>query len=126
KLVRPERKVVAVSGDGGFLMNVQELETARRLGLAVVNVVFHDDAFNLTQWKSQTRFGRAPGAAFSNPDFVALAHAFGARGYRVGAARELRPILNEALAVRGPSIIDVPGDYREDPNPTPPPRPGLL
>src|SRR5207247_435843 len=83
------RKVVAVSGDGGFLMNCQELETARRLGLAVVNVIFRDDAYNLIQWKQQTRFGRTSGIGFSNPDFVALAHAFGAQGYRVEAALEL-------------------------------------
>ena len=114
KLVHPDRKVVAVSGDGGFLMNVQELETARRLGLAVVCVVFHDDAYNLTQWKQQTRFGRASGATFSNPDFVELAHAFGAKGYHVTAARDLRPMLAEALAAAGPSIIDVPVDYREN------------
>src|SRR5437899_716109 len=74
KLVHPERKVVAVCGDGGFLMNCQELETARRLGLAVVSVIFRDDAYNLTQWKQQTRFGRASGVSFSNPDFVALTH----------------------------------------------------
>jgi len=114
KLVHADRKVVAVSGDGGFLMNVQELETARRLGLAVVCVVFHDDAYNLTQWKQQARFGRASGATFSNPDFVELAHAFGAKGYRVTAARDLRPMLAEALAAAGPSIIDVPVDYREN------------
>src|SRR3989442_1443501 len=113
-LVNADRKVVAVSGDGGFLMNVQELETARRLGLAVVCVVFHDDAYNLTQWKQQTRFGRASGATFSNPDFVELAHAFGAKGYRVTAARDLPPMLAEALAAAGPSIIDVPVDYREN------------
>ena len=95
-------------------MNCQELETARRLGLAVVSVIFRDDAYNLTQWKQQTRFGRASGVSFSNPDFVALAHAFGAKGYRVGAARELRPILAEALTFAGPSIIDVPVDYGEN------------
>ena len=114
KLVHPARKVVAVSGDGGFLMNCQELETARRLGLAVVNVIFRDDAYNLIQWKQQTRFGRTSGIGFSNPDFVALAHAFGAQGYRVEAARELKPILAEALAFPGPSIIDVPVDYSEN------------
>ncbi|OLD30903.1 MAG: hypothetical protein AUI49_07880 [Candidatus Rokubacteria bacterium 13_1_40CM_2_68_13] len=74
----------------------------------------HDDAYNLTQWKQQTRFGRASGATFSNPDFVELAHAFGAKGYHVTAARDLRPMLAEALAAAGPSIIDVPVDYREN------------
>jgi acetolactate synthase I/II/III large subunit len=115
KLVHPELNVVAVSGDGGFLMNVQELETARRLGLAVVNVIFRDGGYNLIQWKQQTRLGRESGVEFTNPDFVALAHAFGARGFRVDSARDLRSVLTEALACPGPSIVDVPVDYRENP-----------
>jgi acetolactate synthase-1/2/3 large subunit len=115
KLVHPRRNVVAVSGDGGFLMNVQELETAKRLGVAVVNVIFRDGGYNLIQWKQQTRLGRESGVAFTNPDFVALAHAFGARGFRVDSARDLRPVLAEALACAGPSIVDVPVDYRENP-----------
>jgi acetolactate synthase-1/2/3 large subunit len=115
KLVHPERKVVAVSGDGGFLMNVQELETARRLGLAVVNVIFRDGGYNLIQWKQQTRLGRESGVEFTNPDFEVLARAFGARGFRVESARGLAPVLAEALAWPGPSIVDVPVDYRENP-----------
>ncbi len=114
KLVHPERKVVAVSGDGGFLMNSQELETARRLGLAIVNVIFRDGAYNLIQWKQQTHLGREMGVTFGNPDFVALAEAFGAKGYRVESARELGPVLAEALAQPGPSIVDVPVDYGEN------------
>jgi acetolactate synthase-1/2/3 large subunit len=114
KLVHPERKVVAVSGDGGFLMNAQELETARRLGLAIVNVVFRDGGYNLIQWKQQTHLGRESGVRFGNPDFVELARAFGATGYRVDSARQLAPILAEALALPGPSIVDVPVDYREN------------
>ena len=111
KLVHPERKVVAVSGDGGFLMNCQELETAHRLGLAVVNVIFRDGGYNLIQWKQQTHLGREAGVRFGNPDFVALAAAFGAKGYRVDSARALGPILAEALAQPGSSIVDVPVDY---------------
>jgi acetolactate synthase-1/2/3 large subunit len=111
KLVHPERKVVAVSGEGGFLMNCQELETARRLGLAIVNVIFRDGGYNLIQWKQQTHLGREAGVKFGNPDFVALAAAFGAKGYRVDSARALGPILAEALAHPGPSIVDVPVDY---------------
>ena len=114
KLVYPERKVVAVSGDGGFLMNCQELETARRLGLAIVNVIFRDGGYNLIQWKQQTHLGRESGVRFGNPDFVELARAFGARGYRVESARQLAPMLAEALAQPGPSIVDVPVDYREN------------
>ncbi len=115
KLVHPERKVVAVSGDGGFLMNVQELETARRLGLAIVNVIFRDGGYNLIQWKQQTRLGRESGVEFGNPDFVVLAQAFGAKGYRVESARDLAPALRDALAWPGPTIVDVPVDYRENP-----------
>jgi acetolactate synthase I/II/III large subunit len=114
KLVHPERKVVAVSGDGGFLMNCQELETARRLGLAIVNVIFRDGGYNLIQWKQQTHHGRESGVRFGNPDFVELARAYGAKGYRVESARQLSLILAEALALPGPSIIDVPVDYGEN------------
>jgi acetolactate synthase-1/2/3 large subunit len=112
KLVHPERKVVAVSGDGGFLMNCQELETAHRLGLGIVNVIFRDGGYNLIQWKQQTHLGRESGVKFGNPDFVALAAAFGAKGFRVDSARALGPILAEALAHPGPSIVDVPVDYQ--------------
>jgi acetolactate synthase-1/2/3 large subunit len=111
KLVHPERKVVAVSGDGGFLMNCQELETACRLGLGIVNVIFRDGGYNLIQWKQQTHLGRESGVKFGNPDFVALAAAFGAKGYRADSARALGPILADALAHPGPSIVDVPVDY---------------
>src|SRR5499433_2950591 len=114
KLVHPERKVVAVSGDGGFLMNCQELETARRLGLAIVNVIFRDGGYHLIQWKQRTHLGRESGVTFGNPDFVELARAFGAKGYRVESARACGPILAEALAHPGPSIVDVPVDYSEN------------
>src|SRR5262249_52275686 len=93
KLVHSERKVVAVSGDGGFLMNCQERETARRLGVDVVNVIFRDGAYNLIQWKQRAHFGREAGVTFGNPDFVKLATAFGAKGYRVESARALGPVL---------------------------------
>ena len=111
KLVHPDRAVVAVSGDGGFLMNCQELETARRLGLAIVNVIFRDGGYNLIQWKQQMHHGREAGVKFGNPDFVTLAAAFGAKGYRVNSARDLGPILADALTQPGPSIVDVPVDY---------------
>lgn len=106
KLVHPSRKVVAVSGDGGFLMNLQEMETAKRLGLAIVNVIFRDGGYNLVQWKQQTRLGRESGVEYTNPDF---------KGFRVEAARGLAPVLAEALAWPGPSIVDVPVDHRENP-----------
>jgi acetolactate synthase-1/2/3 large subunit len=114
KLLDPTRRVVAVAGDGGFLMNVQELETAARLALDVVVLVFRDDAYGVIRWKQLQRYGREAGVAFGNPDLVALARAFGCRGIRVEAADELRPALRAALGGRGPCVVDIPIDYREN------------
>lgn len=114
RLVRPAQKVVAGAGDGGFLMNCQELETAVRLGLQLVVLIFRDDAYGVIRWKQQTRYGRESGVASGNPDFVTLAATFGCRGFRVEAARELIPALREALAAPGPALVEVPVDYREN------------
>ncbi|HHM04381.1 MAG TPA: acetolactate synthase large subunit [Gammaproteobacteria bacterium] len=114
KLARPERKVVAVTGDAGFLMNVQEVETAVRLGLPLVVLVWNDGGYGLIEWKQMTTFGRTGFCRFGNPDFVKLAGAFGARGYRVGEAGELLPLLKKALADDTVSIIDCPVDYTEN------------
>ena len=114
KLAQPERRVVAVTGDGGFLMNVQELETAVRLGLGFVVLIFRDDGYGVIRWKQERQFGRTAGVDFGNPDFVALAHAFGCEGVRVSAAKELRPALEGALRARVPVLIDCPVDYREN------------
>ncbi len=114
KLVFPERRVVTVCGDGGFLMNVQELETATRLGLRLVALIFRDNGYGSIRWKQEERFQRTSGVEFGNPDFVRLAEAFGCRGYRVEAAAQLLPILEEALAQPTPVIVDCPVDYREN------------
>jgi acetolactate synthase-1/2/3 large subunit len=114
KLVRPERKVVAFSGDGGFLMNVQELETAKRLGLAIVFVVLVDGRYGVIEANQERRFHRTGGIAFTNPDFVQLAHAFGIRGEAVAKADDLLPALQRALAADGSSIVAVPIDPREN------------
>jgi len=114
KMLYPERRVVAVAGDGAFLMNVQELETAVRLGLAVVIVIFRDDAYGVIRWKQLSRYGRESGVAFGNPDFVRLAESFGCRGLRVEGADELVPALEAAFASRMPCVVDVPVDYREN------------
>ena len=114
KLVQPERKVVAFSGDGGFLMNVQELETAKRLGLAIVCVVLVDGRYGVIEANQQRRFGRTAGVEFTNPDFVQLAHAFGIHGEMVASADELLPALKRALDADGPAIVAVPIDAREN------------
>lgn len=113
KLLFPERRVVAVTGDGGFLMNSQELETAVRLGLPLVILVWRDDSYGVIRWKQMVRFGRISSVDFGNPDLVSYANSFGARGYRVTELSELRPILAEALKSPLPVVIDCPVDYSE-------------
>jgi acetolactate synthase-1/2/3 large subunit len=114
KLVHPDRKVVAVSGDGGFLMNCQELETARRLGTAVVNVIWENAQFGSIVWKQDKKFGRHFGVDFGNPDFVKLAEAFGLPAWRCTSADDFPRLLADALAKDLPSVIVVPIDYSID------------
>jgi acetolactate synthase-1/2/3 large subunit len=114
KLVYPDRKVIAVSGDGGFLMNMQELETARRLGTAVVNIIWENAQFGSIVWKQDKKFGRHFGVDFGNPDFVKLAEAFGLPAWRCASADEFPRRLADALAQDGPSLIVVPIDYSID------------
>jgi acetolactate synthase I/II/III large subunit len=114
KLVRPERKVVAFSGDGGFLMNVQELETAKRLGLVIVFVVLVDGRFGVIEANQERRFHRTGGVEFTNPDFVQLARAFGIRGEAVASADDLLPALKRALVADGSTLLAVPIDAREN------------
>lgn len=112
KLVYPDRKVVAVTGDGGFMMNCQELETAKRIGAAFVTLIFNDGGYGLIEWKQMNKFGDSSFIKFDNPDFVKLAESFGLKGYRVESAEQLVPILRSALAQDVPTIIDCPVDYR--------------
>lgn len=114
KLVHPDRAVVAVSGDGGFMMNAQELETAVRMQTAVVNVVWEDGGFGSITWKQERRFGRHFGTEFGNPDLVAFAGSFGIPAWRCETASELAERLGQAIASDGPSLIAVPIDYSPD------------
>ena len=114
KLVHPDRKVVALCGDGGFLMNSQELETAKRIGANVTVVVWRDDGYGLIDWKQRNEFGRPFGVEFGNPDFVKFAESFGIAGFRPSSAADLLPTLRRALDVDGPSLVEVPIDYREN------------
>lgn len=113
-LVAPERHVVAVTGDGGFLMNSQELETMVRLGVHATIVIWRDDEYGLIDWKQRNEFGRPFGVSFGNPDFVAYAESFGIRAFRPSTAAEFAPQLREALNTSGVTLIDVPIDYREN------------
>ena len=110
----PGRRVVALSGDAGFLMNVQELQTAVEHALPFVNLIFRDNAYGLIRWKQMARFGREAYVSFGNPDFLHLAQAFGCKGYRVEGPNELGPILEEALAQKVPTVIECPVDYKEN------------
>lgn len=118
KLLHPERKILAMSGDGGFMMNVQELETAVRLGLPLVVLVWNDSRYALIEWKQINHFGKSAFCTFGNPDFVSLAESFGAMGFRVTKTQDLKKILNTAFIEtekqRLPAIIDCPVDYKEN------------
>lgn len=114
KLASPERRVVAVSGDGGFLMNVQELETATRCGTPFVNLVWENRQFGSIVWKQDRRFDRHFGTDFDNPDFVRLGESFGLPSWRITSAGELGPRLAHALTLDRPSVIVVPVDYSVD------------
>jgi acetolactate synthase-1/2/3 large subunit len=114
KLVNPHRRVVALCGDGGFLMNSQELETARRVGANVTVVVWRDDGYGLIDWKQRNEFGQTFGVEFTNPDLVAYAQSFGIAAYRPSSAADLYPTLMRALEHDGPALVDVPIDYAEN------------
>ncbi|MBA2556216.1 MAG: acetolactate synthase large subunit [Chloroflexi bacterium] len=113
-LVHPDRHVVALTGDGAFLMNSQELETAKRIGARITVVVWRDDGYGLIDWKQRNEFGRPFGVEFGNPDLVRYAESFGIAGFRAQSSANLYPMLMRALEVDGPSVVDVPIDYTEN------------
>jgi acetolactate synthase I/II/III large subunit len=114
KLVHPNRSVVTVNGDGGFLMNCQELETAVRLKTPIVNVVWENGQYGSIVWKQDKKFGSHFGTDFTNPDFVKLAESFGMPAWRCGSADEFGERLRHALGLDVPSLIVLPIDYSID------------
>jgi acetolactate synthase-1/2/3 large subunit len=114
KLVHPKRRVVTVNGDGGFLMNAQELETAMRLKTPFVNVVWENRQYGSIVWKQDTKFGEHFGVDFTNPDFVKLAEAFGMPAWRCEAVEDFGRHLRHALSLDLPSLIVLPIDYSLD------------
>jgi acetolactate synthase-1/2/3 large subunit len=114
KLVHPNRSVVTVNGDGGFLMNCQELETAVRLKTPIVNVIWENGQYGSIVWKQDKKFGSHFGTDFTNPDFVKLAESFGMPAWRCGSADEFGERLRHALGLDVPSLIVLPIDYSID------------
>ncbi|MDO8483192.1 MAG: thiamine pyrophosphate-dependent enzyme, partial [bacterium] len=111
KLLYPKRKVLVVAGDGGFMMNAGELETAKRLGLDLVVLILNDSGFGMIRWKQEEMGLPDFGLKFGNPDFVALAKSFGVSGYRISKTADLLPTLKRALNSKGTHVIDCPIDY---------------
>ncbi|WP_442974309.1 acetolactate synthase large subunit [Ruminococcus sp.] len=114
KLIYPEKKVLAVSGDGGFMMNCQEMETALRIGVPIVVMIFNDSGYGLIRWKQEDHFGSSCFTDFTNPDFVKFAESMGAKGYRIQSAEKIIPVLEDAFSQNVPCIIDCPIDYSEN------------
>ncbi|MEH7345875.1 acetolactate synthase large subunit [Bacillus sp. JJ1532] len=114
KLAHPEKPVIAVTGDGGFLMNGVELATAKRLGLAFVVIIFHDSKFGLIEWKQLNKFNRSADIEFTDPNFLDFAKSFGVKGMKVTHSDELLPMLEKALSSNEIVLIDVDVDYSEN------------
>jgi acetolactate synthase-1/2/3 large subunit len=114
KLVHPNRRVVTVNGDGGFMMNVQELETASRLKTPIVNIIWENQQFGSIVWKQDKKFGEHFGVDFTNPDFVKLAESFGLPAWRCESAADFGSRLRHALTLDVPSLIVLPIDYSID------------
>jgi len=113
-MVYPERQILAICGDAGFLMNVQEMETAKRYNSNLVVMVWEDHAYGLIAWKQQAHFGRHTDLSFGNPNWMQLATSFGWSGHQANNSVDILPVLEKALAEQGPSLVVVPIDYREN------------
>ena len=114
KIVHPDRSVTSICGDGGFMMNSQELETAIRIGVNIVVIVLRDNAYGMIKWKQSNMGLKNFGLDYGNPDFVQYAESYGAKGYRVESAAELLPLLNKCHTEAGVHLIEVPVDYSEN------------
>lgn len=114
KMVHPERRVLSVCGDGGFMMNSQEMETAVRLGLDLVVLILNDASYGMIQWKQADMGFEDFGVQFGNPDFVKYAESYGATGHRIERSEDFAPTLEQAFTAGGVHLIDLPVDYSEN------------
>ncbi|GBG95837.1 acetolactate synthase large subunit [Ligilactobacillus salitolerans] len=110
-LVRPETKIVSVSGDGGFLFSAQDLETAVRLNLNIVHLIWNDGNYDMVKFQEEMKYGQSAAVHFGPVDFVKYAESFGAKGMRVKKAGDLEKVLDEAFKAQGPVVVDIPVDY---------------
>lgn len=110
-LVRPNTKIVSMSGDGGFMFSSQDLETAVRLGLNIVHIIWNDGNYDMVKFQEEMKYGDSAAVKFGPIDFVKYAESFGAKGYRVEKAADLNKVLDQAFKEQGPTIVDVPVDY---------------
>jgi acetolactate synthase-1/2/3 large subunit len=113
-LVDADRPVLAVCGDGGFLMNSQEFETAIRMKIRLTVVVLRDDGYGMIKWKQEAAGMENFGLEFGNPDFVKYAEAYGAKGYCPSSAAEIRPLLERCLKEDGVKLVEIPIEYAEN------------
>ncbi|WP_419894198.1 acetolactate synthase AlsS [Ligilactobacillus salivarius] len=113
-LVRPNTQIVSVSGDGGFLFSSQDLETAVRLGLNIVHIIWNDGHYDMVKFQEELKYGKSAGVNFGSVDFVKYAESFGATGLRVEKAQDLEKVLDQAFATEGPVVVDIPVDYRDN------------
>ncbi|CAC9577527.1 Thiamine pyrophosphate-requiring enzymes [uncultured Gammaproteobacteria bacterium] len=113
-LLYPQRQVMAICGDGGFMMNSQEIETATRLGLNLVVLIVTDSAFGMIRWKQEGQGLGDFGLEYNNPDFVKYADSYGAKGHKVEDANQFLPLIGSCFSEGGVHIIDVPIDYKEN------------
>lgn len=113
-LVRPGEKVLSISGDGGFLFSVAELETAVRLKCNLVHLVWIDGSYDMVKIQEVAKYGRSSGVDFGPVDVVTLAQAFGATGLKIETPDQIAPTLKKALAMQGPVLVGVPVDYRDN------------
>lgn len=113
-LVRPNTQIVSVSGDGGFLFSSQDLETAVRLGLNIVHIIWNDGHYDMVKFQEKLKYGKSAGVNFGSVDFVKYAESFGATGLRVEKAQDLEKVLDQAFATEGPVVVDIPVDYSDN------------
>ncbi|MBV1878165.1 MAG: acetolactate synthase large subunit [Pseudomonadales bacterium] len=113
-MVNPDNNVLAICGDAGFMMNVQEMETAKRLNVNITVMVWEDNMYGLIAWKQENSFGKHTPLSFDNPDWGKLADAFGWHSHLIKGSSEIVPALKQSFAESGPSLIVVPIDYREN------------